>query len=114
MILKPGVKVKGIRPELVLALYIADVCWERLYGHTGYPMVVTSLVDGIHSHTSLHYVGAAADMRTTWYSTQFPQKFGNTDWQELADSIDIALGETSEFDVVLEGDHIHLEWQPKE
>ena len=99
MRLKEGVSVTGVRPELLLALQIAD----GVYAAFGHELVVTSLNDGKHSRTSLHYAGAAADLRTRDLQPGIVPK--------LVDSMRAALG--VDFDVVLERDHIHLEWQPR-
>lgn len=95
--LKKGVRLHGIRPELVLALGIAD----QVYADLDYATVVTSVIDGKHMRTSLHYTGGAFDIRVT-------KNHGEALRQRIAH----ALGE--DFDVVLEEAHIHVEWQPKE
>lgn len=94
--LKPGVRAAGIRPEIVLAIQVAEGIWHA----QGRELVVTSLTDGHHSRTSLHYAGAAADFRIWDIDAERASR-------ELAD----ALGE--DYDVVFEGDHIHCEFQPK-
>lgn len=96
MILKEGVSIAGIRPELVLALTIA----QAIYEDYGYPMLITSLLDGEHMRASLHYVGAAGDLRLP-----------SGDVGQIVDSLRGALGDN--YDVVLETDHIHIEFQPK-
>jgi hypothetical protein len=97
MLLKPGVRVYGIRPEMVLALVAADRVWQR----HGSELVVTSAMDGTHSRGSLHYAGCAADLRT-WHLD---------DIEAAAQELREALGE--DFDVVVEASHVHLEFQPK-
>lgn len=97
--LKPGVHIADIRPEVVLALTIADA----VYIKHGAMLVVTSVRDGKHMTGSLHYSGAAADLRT-----------GNlkpVEVAEVATQLRAALG--PDFDVVVETDHIHLEFDPK-
>lgn len=96
---KKGVNPFGIRPELLLALVVAD----QAYADVGVEMVVTSLNDGKHSQASLHYAGCAADLRI----------WDVTDVKGLAEKIRVNLGENVDFDVVVEKDHIHLEFQPK-
>ena len=66
-------------------------------------VVVTSVVDGVHSQGSLHYVGYAADLRI-W-------AIEDNELDEFARGLSEELG--VEFDVVLETDHIHMEFQPK-
>jgi len=99
--LKPGVRLLGLAPQLVLALHAA----AGVYEVTGKAkeMVVTSCSDGKHSPTSLHYVGHAVDLRTSNLPPERVQKVTNRLREVLGD----------EFDVVLEADHIHVEWQPK-
>lgn len=96
--LKPGVDVRGIQPEILLACQIAEACYRR----HGYPFTITSVVDGRHSTNSLHYEGQAVDLRV-WPVPEEKR-------QALADEIGAALGR--QFDVVFEGDHIHCEWDP--
>lgn len=99
MRLKPGVSIAGLRPELAIALHIA----EAVYEDHGSELVITAGTDGTHSPGSLHYVGLAVDLRTT----NVPS--GRLD--SIVNGLRDALG--AEFDVVKESDHIHLEFQPK-
>lgn len=99
MKLKEGVIVTAIRTELLLALIIAEKVWLDC----GKELVITSLNDGQHSNISLHYAGQAADLCTRYFAV--PKTVG----QNLSD----ALGNNPDYDVVVEKDHIHLEWQPK-
>ena len=94
-----SVKVTGIRPELVLGLVVA----ADVYRQYGNELVITSLNDGVHSKTSLHYAGAAADLRTFYFEPEIVP--------EVIEAIRKRLGK--DYDVVLEKDHIHLEYQPK-
>jgi len=99
MELKPGVRVFGIRPEIILALVIA----EPIFVAEGVDLVVTSVIDGRHSRGSLHYAGAAVDIRTHNLSKKVVSR--------VHIRLREALGE--DYDVVLEIDHLHLEFQPK-
>ena len=96
MHLKDGVSIAGIQPEIVLALVIA----ERVFSTHAQVLVVTSVVDGEHMRGSLHYVGSAVDLRN-------PESRADILVRELAAS----LG--SNYDVVPETHHIHIEFQPK-
>lgn len=96
--LKEGVRLIGLTPPMTLAIVIVAGVYER----EGHELVVTSVTDGEHMRGSLHYVGAAGDFRVT----------EDMDGEDLRNRIAEALG--ADFDVVLEGDHIHVEWQPKE
>ncbi len=99
MLLKQNVKINGLRPELLLAIVIVN----DVYKHFDEELVITAITDGIHSKTSLHYVGFAFDCRI-WY-------FDKNEIPQVVKMIKEAL--TDEFDVVLEKDHIHIEFQPK-
>jgi len=66
--------------------------------------VVTCARDGEHSKKSLHYEGRAVDIRTsTLFSTDAKTQF--------RDRIRAVLPST--FDVVLESDHLHVEYDLK-
>lgn len=100
MRLKEDVLPTRLCPEILLALQVAD----SVYRNHGQELVITSLNDSKHSRSSLHYVGHAADLRTRYFSEeQIPLVV-----QELKES----LG-GGDYDVIFEGDHIHLEYQPK-
>ena len=96
MRLKPGVRIHGVNATVVLALVVAS----DIYDAIGDDMIITSLIDGRHMHGSLHYVGAAVDLR-------MPTHFV----EEIVDELKERLGD--QYDVVLESDHIHIEFQPK-
>ena len=102
MQLKAGVKVAGVQPEILIALQTMDRLFiENNCGE----LVVTSLSDGIHKPNSLHNrmgVCLAADVRTR-HLTDYKQK-------ELLALVKAALGD--EYDVILEGDHMHVEFDP--
>lgn len=100
LFLKPGVRIAGLRPELLLAVVAA----ERVYEEAGHDLTITACVDGKHTAGSLHYAGAAIDIRT--------RDIPLADVQKLIARIKTCLGE--DFDVVLETDHLHLEYQPKQ
>lgn len=99
MKLKPGVRVDGIQPELLIALAVADGVYREI---TGAGCTVTSVRDGSHSVRGMHPAGLAADLRTR----DVPATERSTIQQHLA----AALGD--DYDVVLEADHIHLEFDP--
>lgn len=97
MKIKPGVRVLGMRPEMVLGLMVVDSVFSAL----GIELVLTSGTEGVHKRASLHYMGAAGDLR-------LPSPVLVA--QAVAEA-KAALGD--DYDVVLEGDHIHTEFQPK-
>lgn len=98
--LKTGVNLTGLRPEVLVALVAA----LEVYRARDADLVVTSALDGKHSHGSLHYAGLALDLRTRHLET------GQA--REIAGRLRAVLG--AQFDVLLEADHIHVEFQPKE
>ena len=98
-----SVSLTGIRPELVLGLLIVESRMPE-YGE----LVITSANDAHHSATSLHYAGAAVDIRS--------QSINRVSVGPLCDRINQALG--PDFDFILEdhggpNEHFHLEFQPK-
>ena len=91
--LKPGVRITGMRPEILFAAVVA----ERVYAEAGHELTITACVDGKHMAGSLHYAGAAIDIRT--------RDVPPVEVQKLIAQIKECLG--NDFDVLLEADHIH-------
>jgi len=100
LLLKPGVRVAGMRPEILFAIIAA----ERVCAEMGVDCVVTACVDGVHQAGSLHYCGLAVDLRS--------RNFRPGDADKAIARIKQCLG--ADYDVVLENDHLHLEYQPKQ
>lgn len=105
MKLKPGVRLKDLSPQMVLAIVVVN----ELYKKRGLECVVTSANDSKHSVKSLHYKGHALDFRTHYQALNGLEI-------ALVNEIKECLG--SDFDVLLEGvatpnEHIHLEYDPK-
>lgn len=100
MRLKPGVSLLGMQPQLIVAWLAAFVVYSRY----GVEPVITSVCDGKHSITSLHYAGCAMDIRTRDFGTE-------DDARQAAAEINDRLGK--DFDVLFEDDHIHIEYQPR-
>ena len=97
MRLKPGVRLLGIKPEILLAIMVT----ERAYRPN--ELVITSIVDGSHMRGSEHYTGMAFDCRT--------REMSEVRAREIAHQIGADLG--ADFDVILETDHLHIEFDPK-
>lgn len=95
--IKMGVRLHGIKAEIVMAVLVAEGIWAN----EDETLVITSVIDGTHMRASIHYTGGAIDFRV-------PGSKAVTLRNRLAG----ALGD--DYDVVEEGDHIHVEWQPKE
>lgn len=94
-----GARILGLRPEIVIGLTIANDVFREF----GFDCIVTAGIDGSHSRGSIHYKGLAVDLRT--------RHIPAAEHPKVVAKLQERLGD--EFDVVLEGDHIHLEWDPK-
>lgn len=91
----------GVTKEIVFAIGVADEIYRRIANQE---VVITSLNDSQHMAGSLHYLGQAVDFRTrTLTLNQLNQIVA-----ELKNRL-YPLG----YDVVLESDHIHIEYDPK-
>ena len=99
MRLKAGVRIQGLRPEITIGLAVA----ESLFREHDVDLIVTSVIEGTHSRGSLHFVGQAADLRSAHLDRDLRQR--------IRRELDERLGD--DFDVVLEQDHFHIEFQPK-
>lgn len=101
----PTVKTEGAKPQLWFGL---DVAASLLKALAGAELTVTSMVRPIIAAgagaDSLHPLGQAADLRIRDIPVAVLQRFF-----ELLKAILRPFG----FDVVLESDHIHLEYDPK-
>ena len=96
---KKGVDIRGIRAETVIGIMI---CGETYSFIANSDCVVTSVCDGKHKKGSLHFVGLAADIRIWNVNNKI-----NLIFDELKRRL-IPLG----FDIILEKDHFHIEYQP--
>ena len=90
----------GLNEVMRPALIAANDIW---LGH-GEELVVTCGLNGVHSARSLHYYGKALDFRCRYFAPNVQVVVAH----ELRDSLPDA------FDVVFEGDHIHVEYDPKD
>ena len=95
--LKMGVSVYDLRDEMRRALNKIEDC----YNVEGLEAVITSTTGGVHMPSSLHYVGRAVDVR----------KPPETKLDRIVRCLRDKLGKN--FDVVVEHDHIHIEYDPK-
>jgi hypothetical protein len=101
MRLKRGVESHDISWQVWYGIGVADaVSRQEGCGE----VIVTSLRDGSHLHTSRHYTGEAFDMRTR----HMPPEAAKAVYHRLRATLD-----PQGFDTVLESDHIHCEWDPK-
>lgn len=99
LILNSDVRIHGLRPEMNLGITIINSVFE----HFKYDCIITSAVEGKHSRASLHYNGCAVDLRI--------RHLNKYDIPKIKQAMVDALG--PDFDVVLEGNHFHIEYQPK-
>ena len=99
---KAGVDIKGIGQEITLGVIVLDA----VFSAHGAKTFITACRDGKHMEKSKHYIGDALDIRlaSRWVTT------ANIDLTVLNEAR-TALGE--QFDLVLESDHFHLEFDPK-
>ena len=58
--IKPGVRVFGLRPEILLAVQVAEGLWAE---HGTPTLVITAVIDGTHKRQSFHYSGVGVDFR---------------------------------------------------
>jgi hypothetical protein len=96
--IKGGVSVLGMKPEIILAIIIAG----QAYGEISCECVITSGVEGAHMAHTNHRKGLAVDLRIN----NVPKE----KWHPLMVRIQTLLGD--QYQVVLEGDHIHIEFDP--
>ena len=99
MKLKEGVRVLGVKPELVMAIMIA----EGVYRDNGVEMVITSITDSKHSTFSRHYQGYAFDLRTR----NIPDSKRGVILEQIKERL------TKDFNVIDEGDHFHIGYKPQ-
>lgn len=100
--IKEGVDLRGIKPQMAIAYTIACGVYAK-HGSIGM-CVITSASDGVHGPNSLHYKGLALDLRTrNLIPAMVPL---------IHRDLKLALGD--QFDVVLEDDHFHCEFDPKD
>ena len=93
MLIKAGVDISRLERPIRRALSKIEAVYPDF--------IVTSTFEGDHSPSSLHYANLAVDIRIkTFYGT----KIGAADLKKI-------LGDG--FDVVNEGSHVHVEWDPK-
>lgn len=98
--LKKGVSVSELKPQMLIVLQIADCIYKK----HGQDCIVTSGNDGLHKMNSLHYTGYAVDLRTRCLQDRETE-------QNVAAELAAALG--AEFDIVLEKNHLHIEYDPE-
>lgn len=103
VIIKPGVKLIGLTPQMAFAWPIIVSAWEDWFG--AIHLVVTSVGDDAPERVtgSKHKIGNAIDLRRNHLTVKRAEEF-------IADLKD-SLGD--EFDVVIGKENIHVEYDPK-
>ena len=97
MLLKIGVTIEYLKRTIRRKLPVIDSVFLK---RTGREAVITETRHGAHSSGSLHYSDEAVDIR-------LPE----TDQEGVVSDLMAYLG--SDFDVIAERDHIHVEYDPK-
>jgi len=88
---------------MMIAIICANDFCESMSKAKVYECVVTSGLDSKHGNASLHNMGFALDFRT--------RDMGDSMVQMYVAYLKDALG--PQYDVILESNHIHVEFQPK-
>ncbi|MFY9268546.1 MAG: hypothetical protein WAO55_02230 [Candidatus Manganitrophaceae bacterium] len=96
---KAGVMHYSMAHELTKQYSTIDEIHKRLVGRDA---IITSAREGMHKRSSLHYQGKVIDLRTSDMGPGTPE--------EVVRELKNALG--FQFDVILESDHIHVEYDP--
>ena len=99
--IKPGVDLQGLAPQMALAYTIACEIYREQAQQV---CTITSGKEGEHGPNSLHPFGKALDFRIRTLTV--------VQQQTIFLALRTALGE--QFDVVLEPTHLHVEYDPKE
>ena len=94
MLLKLGVDISRLERDMRRALNIIDAINKESEGGEA---VITSTYEGDHSSSSLHYANLAIDIRLGMNKIQTVKM--------------LRRGLGRKFDVVLEKDHIHIEYE---
>ena len=95
-----NVKIKELKVELKSKIFEIALCCRKIEGEN-YVMTITSGNDSTHKQGSKHYSNEAIDIRS----------------RDMVNPIDVkneikkTLG--ADFDVIYEGNHIHVEYDPK-
>ena len=105
MLLKAGVSLRCLKREIRRALNIIEDVYINVAGHES---IITSTTEGTHSAGSLHYAGQAVDIALPGAHNMHAHPNAIS---KVAKRLREMLGK--DYDVVLEKDHIHVEYDPK-
>jgi len=96
MLIKAGVDISRLRPEIRKKLNNI----EDIFNYNDNELIITSTFEGRHCAGSLHYANLAIDMRLP-----------HNNREKVMNEIELYLGR--DYDVLIEMDHIHIEYDPK-
>jgi uncharacterized protein YcbK (DUF882 family) len=97
---KRGARVAGLGPQI---WYVAGVYDMLHYQITQNEAVITSGTEGRHMFHSRHYAGLAADFRT--------EDLKPNEIQQILEPMKNLLAPQG-FQLILESDHLHIEYDP--
>jgi len=96
MLIKSGVDISRLNREIRKTLPTV----QKVLDEWGDELTITSTYEGNHGQGSLHYGNDAYDIRLPEHN-----------WVGVTAGIREAVG--LDFDVIIESDHIHIEWDPE-
>jgi len=96
MLIKAGVDISRLKPPIRKKLSMISIL---IWSIEREELVISSTYEGNHSEGSLHYADLAVDIRR------------NNHGRMVRDELKNKLGRN--YDVILESDHIHIEYDPK-
>lgn len=105
LLFSKSVQLNGLKPEMICVLIVV----AEIFAELRETVYVSSALDGEHMRASLHKIGHALDFwAVTWEN--------ESDLVSLRDAVHTRL--TDEYDVLAEwkggnGQHLHVEFQPK-
>lgn len=102
---KPGVRL-DLQPEMARALPWIEQAHTDAYLSRG--AIITSAVDGEHRDDSKHYVGLAVDLRTRDLTAAEISRLVAA----LRKRLNGSAAADRPYNVVVEPDHIHVEYDP--
>ncbi len=99
MLIKLGVDIS--RLDRTLRKKLTSI--NNVFSQNGTEAIITSTYEGDHSLGSLHYANQAIDFRRL--------NIQSTVLERIVESLKKELG--TDFDIILEETHIHIEFDPK-
>jgi hypothetical protein len=122
---KVGVRLEGVQPVMMLAAGFIDRVYEKEFQKDG---IITSGTEGKHGVNSLHFCGLALDFRTRFLDENQKKRLVRVVKAGLKSGFNrvkfsiVRTGKLTgsplwvqgkDFDVILEGDHLHIELDMK-